>query len=293
MSTARCLRLPICGSDPRGASATVVLVGLLAVIGLGSGCSSAPSTDSSTKVAKENAKAETIRSIEAVALALLPVDAWLGHRILRQRVRVEWPSGGESFDAVLQHRRGELALIGLGPMNLVGFRLALVEGGTPPADDPTSPGGPPADERDVAGPGTQRIEFENRSGRALPFSPAHILADVQRVFYPWLPEPWLPEPMSSEQGSPEPGRAAPADCPGGCERSGRPGAVAVWERQIEGRLVERRFGLPGRLEAGEVRIRYADWRGEPAFPGRVELENGWFGYRLTIDTLESTPIAAH
>ena len=45
--------------------------------------------------------------------------------------------------------------------------------------------------------------------------------------------------------------------------------------------------LPAALpEAGQVRVRYADWRGTPALPFRVELENGWFGYRLTIETLE-------
>lgn len=189
-------------------------------------------------------------SIEAAATEMRPVDAWSGSRLLRQRVRVEWPSGSEVFDAVLQRRPGELALFGLGPMNLVGFRLALVEG--------------------------PRIEFENRSGRALPFAPAHILADVQRVYYPWLAEPWSPEP---------------ADCPAGCERSGRVGSIAVWERRVEGRLVQRRFALAERLEAGSVHIRYADWQGDPGHPRRVELDNGWFGYRLAIETLEETPLA--
>ncbi|MBK7948120.1 MAG: DUF3261 domain-containing protein [Deltaproteobacteria bacterium] len=200
-------------------------------------------------------ESEAIPSIETAAVAMRPVDAWAGSRMLRQRVEVEWPSGRERFDAVLQRRPGELALIGLGPMNLVGFRLALVAGaGT--------------------GEGAPRIEFENRSGRPLPFSPAHILADVQRVFYPWLEEPW-------------PGEAG-MDCPEGCERSGRQEGLAVWERRVAGSLAERRFAIAGRLDAGEVRIRYADWQGEPAMPHRVELENGWFGYRLTIETLEAT-----
>lgn len=235
----------------------LVAVAVAVILALGSGCRSpsSPGPGSVGPIATADApSSDAGGSIEAAALALLPVDGWQGNRILRQRVRVEWPSGGESFDAVLQHRPGELALIGLGPMNLVGFRLAL-----------------------VGGEGGGRIEFENRSGRALPFSPTHILADVQRVFYPWLAEPW---PTDQD------------DCRRACERSGRQAGVAVWERSAEGRLEERRFAIPGRLEAGEVRIRYLEWRGEPVHPVRVELDNGWFGYRLTIETLESTPIPA-
>lgn len=221
-------------------------------IGIGTGCrhSGAPtSAESAGAPSADSAGAPA--SIEAAATEMRPVDAWPGSRMLRQRVRVEWPGGSEVFDAVLQRRPGELALLGLGPMNLVGFRLALVEG--------------------------PRIEFENRSGRALPFAPAHILADVQRVFYPWLPEPWSPEP---------------ADCSSGCERSGQVGSIAVWERQVDGRLVERRFALAERLDAGSVEIRYADGADETGPRPRVELENGWFGYRLTIETLEETALPA-
>jgi len=195
--------------------------------------------------------AETARTLESAALALLPVETWPVGLLLRQRVRIDWPGGSESFDAVLQRRPGELALVGLGPMNQVGFRIALVA---------------------AAGPdgGVEKIELENRSGRDLPFSPAHILGDVQRVFYPWLIH-------------------AP-EC-GACARSGRKGQLAVWERFANGRLDERRFTIPGALERGEIQIRYSDWQGEPAFPGRVDLDNGWFGYRLTLETLESTTLA--
>lgn len=275
------LRVRLPPRDRTGMRGLVLLLVLATSLGLGSGCRSPRSPAAAEAAGRalheepgvdaDGAEQEVgpIHSIEAAALALLPVDAWAGSRILRQRVRVEWPSGGDSFDAVLQRRPGELALIGLGPMNLMGFRLALVAGG------PASAAGPSSE-----GEGAPKLEFENRSGRALPFSPAHILADVQRVFYPWLPDPWLPEP----------GRRTPEDCPGGCERSGRHGAVAVWERRLVGHLAERRFVIAGRPDAGEVRIRYADWQGEPAVPRRVELENGWFGYRLTIETLEATAL---
>ncbi len=36
-----------------------------------------------------------------------------------------------------------------------------------------------------------------------------------------------------------------------------------------------------------MRIRYADWQGDPPVPRQVVIENGWFGYRITIETLES------
>ncbi len=207
-----------------------------------------------TEASRPEANAERQHRIEQAGLALLPVDAWRGRRLLRQRVRIDWPGGSESFDAVLQRRPGELTLFGLGPMNLVGFRLALL-------DD------------DGAGGAAQRIEIDNRSGRALPFSAAHVLADVQRVFYPWI----------DDEDEPDPGCDA-------CERTGRQGAVEVWERGPRARPSERRFALVDPSDASEIRIRYADWQGDPAFPGRVELENGWFGYGLRIETLESSPL---
>lgn len=226
------------------------LIGCVALLAWG--CRSLPVPETRDELdlrplAARVADPELVRRIESAALTLLPVDAWPAERFLRQRVRIEWDGGSESFDAVLQRRPGELSLIGLGPMNLVGFRLALL------AADPGS-GGP------------DELEFENRSGRELPFSPTHILADVQRVFYPWLLEG--------------------AAC-GDCERSGRRGSVAIFEKLAGDRLVERRFEIPSDPEAGSVRIRYADWQGDPAVPREVVIGNGWFGYRITIETLES------
>ncbi len=188
--------------------------------------------------------------IEAVARTLLPVDAWGDTRVLRQRVRIEWGGGSESFDAVLQRRPGELSLVGLGPMNLVGFRLTL-------RASAESQGG------------LEQVDFENRSGRALPFTPTHMLADVQRAYYPWLP------------GVP--------DCRA-CERSGWWGSVAIWEKVGERHLEQRRFAIRDALDQGSVVIRYSDWQGEPAVPRQIEIANGWLGYRITIETLESLAV---
>ena len=224
------------------------LIGCVALLSWG--CRSLPAAETRDELdlrplASRVADPDLVRRIESAALTLLPVDAWPAERFLRQRVRIEWGGGSESFDAVLQRRPGELSLIGLGPMNLVGFRLALL----------ATPGSGGPDE----------LEFENRSGRELPFSPTHMLADVQRVFYPWLLEG--------------------AAC-GNCERNGRRGSVAVFEKLTGGQLVERRFEIPSDPEAGSVRIRYADWQGDPAVPRQVVIGNGWFGYRITIETLE-------
>lgn len=93
--------------------------------------------------------------------ALLPVETLGVDLVLQQRVTIQWNGREEGFGAVLQKRGDELLLLGLGPMNSVGFRLALV-----------------GDE----------VSFDNRTGRELPFVPERILLDVQRVFYPWIDE---------------------------------------------------------------------------------------------------------
>src|ERR1700712_2240085 len=77
----------------------------------------------------------------------------------RQRVSARWPSGTQSFDAVLQKRAGELTLVGLSPLGLPGFVFRLNE--------------------------ARELAVENRSGQKLPFEPAYVVADVQRVFFPW------------------------------------------------------------------------------------------------------------
>lgn len=239
---------------------TVGFASMVVVIVLGSsiGCMHRTAPATNTRPTTETARPITdplrLRRIQEAGLTLRPVDDWACRRLFRQRVRIDWPGGSESFDAVLQRRPGELTLFGLGPMNLVGFRLSLlVDGG--------GSGGP------------QRVVFENRSGRELPFSAAHVLADIQRVFYPWL----------GSDGEPD------FDCDG-CERVGRWGSVAVSERGRFERPTERRFVVVDAPEAGEVQIRFTDWQGEPAFPRTVELENDWFDYTIRIETLESSPV---
>ncbi len=178
-------------------------------------------------------------AVADVVSELLPVAALEGDWLLRQRVAIRWDEREERFDAVLQKRGDALTLLGLGPMSRVGFSLRLDRDG---------------------------VAFENRTDRALPFEPAFILADVQRVFFPWL-----------EQA---------AAC-GNCERSGRRGAVAIAERRRDGRLAERRFWWPAQPERGSIVVRFVDRLLESDVPRRATLEHGGLGYSISIETLSA------
>lgn len=156
----------------------------------------------------------------------------------RQRVTASWGDGSESFDAVLQMDGEELILMGLGPMGRPGFIATL---------------------------GASGLRFENRSGRSLPFAAEHIMADVQKAFYPWLPP--VPEGFTGT-------------------RVGEHESLMITEIYTSGRLRTRAFQRSDALDRGELRVRYEGWQpGLPA-PQRATLDNAWFGYELTILTVE-------
>jgi hypothetical protein len=169
---------------------------------------------------------------------LLPVSAFEHDVQWRQRVTAAWPTGSHGFDAVLQKREGELLLLGLSPLGLPGFSLRLHEDGA--------------------------IDVENRTGRALPFEPRYVIADVERVFFPWLPEP--------------PPRAG--------ERSGSVLGMTVHERYENGRLAARSFERQTRAGLERVEITYSGWQEGSDAPAHAILHNLALDYRLTIDTLE-------
>ena len=109
------------------------------------------------------------------------------------------------------------------------------------------------------------VTFENRTDMQLPFPPRFVLLDVQRTFFPWLP-------------------ADPALRDG--ERSAVVDGELVTERYRDGRLRERTFSRCSGQPAGVIRITY-DWdAAQPLLhaPRQAVLTNGWFQYRLTIDT---------
>jgi hypothetical protein len=174
---------------------------------------------------------------------LLPVSAFTHDVQWRQRVTAAWPSGSHGFDAVLQKQNGELLLLGLSPLGLPGFVLRLHENGS--------------------------IDVENRSGRELPFEPRYVMADVERVFFPWLPEP----------------------PPSAGERQGEVKGMHVRERYEHGQLVARSFERQTRAGLERVEISYSGWQAGQDAPAHATLHNLALGYRLTIDTLEQARLA--
>lgn len=226
---------------------------LLLLVVVGSGCRTLsqdivgdPGVHASTSTSAA-ADAESDGARRGSRLLLLPAEALPETFVLRQTVTVRWTDeAGQadtaSFDAVIQRQGGSLLLLGLGPMGRVGFTLSLVKG---------------------------KISFENRTGRNLPFDPERMLADVQRVYYPWLD--------------------ATPEC-GDCVRTGRRGGFAIEEHHEQGRITRRRFvplakSAMGAGEAGGIEVLYS---GEPAFGGVLRdarLLHEGFGYEIELETL--------
>ena len=162
----------------------------------------------------------------------------------RQRVTAHWPTGTQSFEAVLQKRAGELMLVGLSPLGLPGFVFRLNE--------------------------ARELDVENRTGQALPFEPAYVVADVQRVFFPWL-------------GAVAQGFSG--------DRAGELGTTHVTERYRDGQLEERTLTRSTPAGSERVDIRYIKEHPEHApqdAPDRAELKNQLLGYELVIETVEQT-----
>lgn len=156
---------------------------------------------------------------------LLPYDALETRAVWRQRVTAIWPDGTQSFDAALQRTDDALSLIGLSPLGPPGFVIR----------------------HDAAG-----VHFTNHTDRTLPFAPTYMLADVQKVHYPWLP-------------------------PGATD--GNRAGYAITETHADGRLTRRVFRHP---ERPTITVTYD---GDTA-----TLRNEGLGYTLRVETVEVIPI---
>lgn len=108
-----------------------------------------------------------------------------------------------------------------------------------------------------------KIDFENRTQRKVPIEPSYIMLDVQRVYFPWIPG------APPQQG----------------ERTHRRDGEIIVERWSDGRLIERSFRREDDRPPGQIVVRYTGWADGADAPRRAELDNGWFGYRLEIETL--------
>lgn len=153
----------------------------------------------------------------------------------RQSVSIDWGEGAQAFEAVLQKQGDTLQLVGLGPMGRPGFVITQ---------------------------NAEGVTLDNRSGRELPFEPEYMLADVQRVVFPW---------------------ASPVDAGFEGGRAFERLDVAVAESYRAGVLVERSFerlDAPGR---GRAHVTYLGWDGDA--PSEAMLDNRWFGYVLRVTTL--------
>ncbi len=231
----------------------ILLLGVLA-----SGCRT-PSQSVCCDVGVPLVQAEVMKETEGAEPRpfLLPAEALTETFVMRQTVTVRWSNdAGQaeevSFDAAIQRQGGSLLLLGLGPMGGVGFTLSLAEG---------------------------KVSFENRTGQVLPFDAERMLADVQRVYYPWL------------DGSP--------DC-SDCVRRGRRGGFEIEEHRTQGQVSRRRFkslaagrdeeGVKGgkAVEAGARLGIVVEYSGDPAFGGLLRdarLRHEEFGYEVELETL--------
>lgn len=102
------------------------------------------------------------------------------------------------------------------------------------------------------------ISFENNTREELPFSPRYILLDVQRTFFPYL---------------------AAGQSTGTIE------GETITEVHVDGRLSQRRFHRQSNEPQGEIVVDYEGWVDGADAPRKATLHNGWFGYRLTVETV--------
>lgn len=111
------------------------------------------------------------------------------------------------------------------------------------------------------------LSVENHTGKPIPFDPKFILLDVQRAFYPWFDAPLA-----------------------NGERSTTTEGDVVTETWSNGTLRRRTFVRVSGNPKGTLDVTYSGWSPPNRAPQRVVLRNGWFGYTLTIETVEQTDV---
>jgi hypothetical protein len=115
------------------------------------------------------------------------------------------------------------------------------------------------------------VTFTKELDEELPFPPHAILQDLHRTWF----KGWT-------------GAARPD----GTHTATAPDGEAITERWEGGRLLERRFSRPDAPgphgPEAEIVVTYGEGLADLGAPPRkAVLENGWFGYRLEVETLEA------
>jgi hypothetical protein len=168
--------------------------------------------------------------------------------LARQRLKGKFGEQEFAFEAVLQLHGGTLTVLGLTPFGTKAF--VLTQTGT-------------------------EVEFESLIDREIPFPPEYMLQDIHRVWLWHTRLAWGDAPPTQASGVTD--LAAPS-----IEVAGE----RVTEQWSENGLVRRTFVRVDGQPPGEIRIDYIGGHrtGRPA--KQVVLENGWFGYRLEIQTTD-------
>lgn len=109
---------------------------------------------------------------------------------------------------------------------------------------------------------TQFLPFEVR------FPPRYILYDISRTYFESIGNGVLPDGIHR------------------LERNGE----RITERWKDGRLYERRFRRIDRFPSGAIVISYAGGMAGNQSPPKIDLDNGWLGYKLTILTLSEAAL---
>lgn len=112
------------------------------------------------------------------------------------------------------------------------------------------------------------IEFQALIDREIPFPPEYMLQDIHRALMWHTRLPW--------------GEEAPSEDTASVEVAGE----RVSEQWSDGALIRRTFTRLDGEPAGEIRVDYVGGHrsGQPA--RTIVLDNGWFGYRIEIETLD-------
>lgn len=159
---------------------------------------------------------------------------------VRQHLTARFSDEERRFDTALQSRCGELRLVGLTPFGVRLFTAVRRNG---------------------------NLDVETLTGQPLPFSPEHVLRDIERTFF----------------RSPPPGAGASGT------RVVTWAGEAVRETFRDGTIVSRKIAVeaddaPG--GGGPLVIRYLGPFGPAGISERVELSNPAFGYVLDIRNYE-------